>query len=143
VVVLIERDGNARSKPVERCNALTLKWNIRNQVEKNSTIMTDDWTSYRGIGKEFDGGHQVVNHTAGEYSRGLAHTNTAESFFALLKRGHYGVFHHFSKKHTHRYCDEFSFRWNGRKISDSERRDLAVVGIEGKRLYLFQPRGEA
>jgi hypothetical protein len=41
-----------------------------------------------------------------------------------------------------RYCDEFSFRWCGRKISDAERRDLAVVGIEGKRLYLYQPRGE-
>jgi ISXO2-like transposase domain len=73
----------------------------------------------------------------------ISHTNTAESFFALFKRGHYGTFHNLSKKHMHRYCDEFSFRWNGRKLSDSERRDLAVVGIEGKRLYLYQPLGEA
>jgi transposase-like protein len=139
VVVLVERDGNARSNPVERCDALKLKWNIRNQVEKASTIMTDDWTSYRGLGKEFDGGHQVVNHTAGEYSRGLAHTNTAESFFSLLKRGVHGTFHHISKQHMHRYCDEFSFRWNGRKMDDTVRRDLAVAGIEGKRLLFYQP----
>ena len=143
VVVLVERDGRARSKPVERCDAVTLKWAIRTQVEKTSTILTDDWRSYRGIGKEFDGGHQVVNHTASEYSRGIAHTNTAESFFALFKRGHYGTFHSLSKKHMHRYCDEFSFRWNGRKLSDSERRDLAVVGIEGKRLFLYQPTGQS
>jgi transposase-like protein len=139
VVVLVERDGNARSNPVERCDALTLKWAIRNQVEKTSTIMTDDWTSYRGIGQEFDGGHQVVNHTAGEYTRGLAHTNTAESFFSLLKRGVHGTFHHISKQHMHRYCDEFSFRWNGRKMDDTVRRDLAVAGIEGKRLLFYQP----
>jgi hypothetical protein len=49
------------------------------------------------------------------------------------------VFHQLSKKHLHRYCDEFSFRWNGRTLTDSERRDLAVQGAEGKRLYYRQP----
>jgi transposase-like protein len=143
VIVLVQRDGNARSKPVERCDALTLKWAIRTGVEKTSTIMTDDWTAYRGLGKEFDGGHHVVNHTAGEYSRGFAYTNTAESFFSLIKRGVYGNFHHVSRQHMFRYCDEFSFRWNGRKMMDSERRDLAITQIEGKRLFLFQSVGEA
>ena len=134
VVVLVERNGNAQAKPAQRCDALTLKWAIRNQVEKASTIMTDDWVSYRGIGAEFAGGHQVVNHTAGEYSHGLAHTNTAESYFSLLKRGVHGTFHHVSVTHLHRYCDEFSFRWNGRKMTDTERRDTAMLGVVGKRM---------
>ena len=134
VVVLVERNGNAVAKPVVRCDAMTLKWAIRTQVEKASTILTDDWVSYRGIGKEFDGGHQIVNHTAGEYARGFAYTNTAESYFALLKRGVHGTFHHVSVTHLHRYCDEFSFRWNGRKMTDVERRDMAMQGVVGKRM---------
>ena len=59
---------------------------------------------------------------------------TAESFFALLKRGHYGTFHWYSRKHTHRYCDEFSFRWNHRKMRDGERMVAVIQGTEGKRL---------
>ena len=66
-------------------------------------------------------------------------TNTAESYFALLKRGIVGSFHHVSPKHLHRYCSEFDFHWNGRKISDMERRDLAVKGAEGKRLMYKSP----
>jgi hypothetical protein len=64
----------------------------------------------------------------------MAHTNTAESFFALLKRGWYGIFHWYSRQHTHRYCDEFSFRWDQRKVSDGERMVAAIKGAEGKRL---------
>ena len=58
-------------------------------------------------------------------------TNTAESFFALLERGHYGVFHQFSEKHLHRYTTEFGFRWNHRKISDGERMVAAIKGRKG------------
>lgn len=63
-------------------------------------------------------------------------TNTAESYFALLKRGVHGTFHHISKQHLFRYCDEFSFRWNFRNVNDGERTTQAIQGIEGKRLLL-------
>jgi hypothetical protein len=49
--------------------------------------MTDDFTAYRGIGRQFAGEHMTVRHSFGEYSRGDVHVNTAESFFALVKRG--------------------------------------------------------
>jgi transposase-like protein len=143
VVALVERGGGVRAKPVRRCDALNLKWAIREHVAKSSTIITDDWRSYRGIGKEFDGGHHVVNHTAGEYVRGDKYTNTAESFFALLKRGVHGTFHHVSEKHLFRYCNEFSFRWGGRELTDTARRDLAVKGAEGKRLMYKSPIDQA
>ena len=58
-------------------------------------------------------------------------TNTGESYFALLKRGHYGIFHQLSKKHLHRYCDEFTFRWDHRKVTDGERM-VAVVPARPK-----------
>jgi len=61
--------------------------------------MTDEFPSYVGIGTDFEGGHETVNHGEKEYVRGDAHVNGAESYFALLKRGIHGTFHHVSKKH--------------------------------------------
>lgn len=134
VMALIERNGKSVSMPIEKVNAKTLKTAIREMVDKNSTIMTDEWKSYTGIGKEFVGGHGVINHGLGQYVNGDISTNTAESYFALLKRGVNGTFHHISRQHLFRYCDEFSFRWNNRKVTDGERTTQAIKGIEGKRL---------
>jgi transposase-like protein len=142
VMVLVERDGGARAYPLENVAAKTLKNQIAVNVAKEAVIMTDEFPSYRGLRE--DGQHRTVKHSAGEYSRHdpdgvIVHTNTAESFFALLKRGHYGIFHQLSKKHLHRYCNEFSFRWNRRKISDGERMTDAIKGVKGKRLMYHQP----
>lgn len=134
VLALVERGGNIVSKPIERVDSKTLKKAIRDVVKKTSTIFTDEWRSYWGIGKEFDGGHQVIRHKAKEYVRGRVHTNTAESYFSLLKRGINGIFHHVSKQHLLRYCDEFAFRWNTRKMSDGERVQSIINRIGGKRL---------
>lgn len=134
VVALVERNGRACSKPIQKVNAKTLKGAIRENVHRDSRIMTDEWRAYIGIGFEFTGGHEVVNHGSGEYSRGDANTNSVESYFALLKRGVHGIFHHVSKQHLHRYCDEFSFRWNYRKTSDGERAIAVIKASEGKRL---------
>jgi transposase-like protein len=138
VLVLVERDGRAIATPIYGPNSLALKQPIRDYVAKSSTIVTDEYAGYTGIGKQFDGGHKTCNHGSKEYARKeedfSIHSNTAESFIALLKRGHYGTFHKLSKKHINRYCDEFSFRWTYRKVTDAERRVLALKGAEGKRL---------
>jgi transposase-like protein len=143
VVALVERDGRVRAHKIERVDAATLKAAIRENVDRSSRIMTDEWRSYRGIGAEFDGGHEVVTHSAGEYARDDAHVNTAESFFALLKRGVIGSFHHISKQHLDRYCDEFSFRWDHRSISDSARTQIAIGQTKGRRLSYRWPRPAA
>jgi len=134
VLALVERRGRVVSRPVERVNPAHLKGAIRENVHVDSRIMTDEWHAYRGIGAEFSGGHGVVKHGIREYVSGDNHTNTAESFFALLKRGIHGTFHHVSKKHLGRYCDEFAFRWNLRRVNDGERTLAAIRGSEGKRL---------
>ena len=134
MVALISRTGKMRSKPVERVNAVELKGAIREMVDKSARIMTDEWKAYRGIGKEYAGGHHTVNHGNEEYVRGDVHVNNAESYFALLKRGVHGTFHHVSKEHLGRYCDEFSFRWGNRKVTDGERTIAAIQGAGGKRL---------
>ena len=132
VVALVERDGRARMFPIARVDAKTLKGAVRENVDRSAMIMTDEWAAYKGLGKEFKGGHFAVEHGAGEYARGAAHVNTVESLFALLKRGVYGSFHHVSKRHLHRYCDEFSFRWNHRKRNGwrADRRGSARRGRE-------------
>jgi hypothetical protein len=66
--------------------------------------------------------------------RGDVTTNTVEGFFATLKRGINGSFHHVSKEHLHRYLAEFDFRYNNRKIDDHQRTVAAIAGFEGKRL---------
>ena len=76
----------------------------------------------------------VVNHSVGEYVRGLAHTNGIESFWATLKRGYYGVYHHMSVKHLNRYVDEFTCRHNLRPLDTIDQLASLVDGSVGKRL---------
>jgi transposase-like protein len=135
VMTLIQRGGHARSFMIRDATSKTLKGIIRENVDRSAHIMTDDWLSYTGLDREF-AGHSVVRHTRGEYVKGLAYTNLAESFFSLVKRGVVGTFHHVSKRHMPRYLAEFDFRWNYRGIADGERTMLAIKGAEGKRLTL-------
>ena len=133
VFALVERHGNVMSMPVQRVTGQNLKSIIRQNVEKSATVMTDDFLSYRGLGKDF-ASHGVINHGRKQYVRGDIHTNTIEGYFSLLKRGIVGVYHHVGEQHLHRYLSEFNFRYNARKIDDVERSMLALCGIEGKRL---------
>jgi transposase-like protein len=86
VMALVERECDCYSKPIKNVDGKTLKGTIKQIVDKASTIMTDEWKSYIGIGKDFSGGHEVVKHSHGEFVRGNIFTNTVESYFALLKR---------------------------------------------------------
>lgn len=143
VMVLVERDGEARCKPLERVNGKFLKQEIDVHVARESILVTDEFQVYNKLGKSF-AAHEKVNHGRKEYSRKLesgldVHNNTAESFNALLKRGHYGVYHQFSKKHLFRYCDEFTFRWNHRKATDTQRMEAAMAQVGGKRLLYQTP----
>ena len=98
------------------------------------TLMNDELQAYVRLAKERKGKHYTVNHGKGEYARGDVHCNSAESFFALLKRGIHGSFHHVGRQHLRRYCDEFAFRWNHRKVSDGERTEAALRLAPGVRL---------
>ena len=143
VVVLVERGGRAFCRPLDRVTAKEIRETLMENVSPDATLMTDELQSYVKVGREF-AAHHRIKHKSGEYSRRLpsgldVNNNTAESFFALVKRGHYGIFHQLSKKHLHRYCEEFSFRWEHRKVSDGERMVAAIEGAEGKRLMYKEP----
>ena len=134
VFVMVERNGGIHRQVVADVTGKTLKNAIRESVDGGARIMTDELSSYNGIGEDFKGGHETVCHSAGEYARGDVNTNTAESSFSLLNRGLVGIFHAVSKEHLHRYVGEFDFRWNTRRMNDGERVAAALKNAIGKRL---------
>lgn len=133
VVSLVERKGSVRSTIVERVTATNLKQVLTENASLDSTIMTDDFRGYIRATVPFKA-HHSVNHSAGEYVRGDAYTNTVEGFFSILKRGVMGTFHHVSKHHLPLYLAEFDYRYNHRKMTDGERTAIALTKAEGKRL---------
>ncbi len=144
VFSLVERNGNVRSFHVNDVNAKTLKPIIQAQMSNAAHFMTDDAGQYRTLGP-VSASHETVNHSAGEYVRGNAHTNTVEGFFSIFKRGMYGVFQHCSSHHLHRYTTEFDFKYNHREklgFDDTARTVEALKGISGKRLT-YRRTGEA
>ncbi len=135
VVALVERGGIVRAERMANVTGKELKGAIRRHVDPSATLMTDSFASYRGLDQEY-ADHFTVNHLD-EFVRGEIHTNTAENFFSILKRGIDGVYHHVSEAHLGRYLDEFTFRYNNRVangINDAERTRRALLGSEGKRL---------
>jgi hypothetical protein len=139
VVALVERKGNVRAFPVHRITAANLQRAIAEHCDmENSVLMTDEAAGYQKLGRRFKR-HEIVTHSKYEYVRGDAHTNTVEGFFSLLKRGVNGVYHHISREHIARYVDEFTFRYNARKVDDGTRTTLLVAGAEGRRLTYKQP----
>jgi len=139
IVTLVERDGRARSFHVANVTAKTIRKVLTANVSRKSNLMTDGATVYVGVGGEY-ASHGFTDHAHGEYVReGGIHSNTAESYFAILKRGVYGSFHSISEAHMHRYLVEFDFRWSTRKLCDSERAELLLKGAKGQRLMYRQP----
>ena len=129
---MVQNGDKVFTMVVPDTKAKTLKPIIENMVSTGSIVVTDEWIGYSGLNKTHS--HVVMNHKAKEYVRGGFHTNGIENFWSHLKRGLYGVYHHASPEHLHRYCDEFSFRYNARKISDSERFDFSLRNTENFRL---------
>jgi transposase-like protein len=136
VFSLVERDGEKRTFHVPNVNAATLAPILKAQISQTARLMTDEAKYYKAAGKHF-ASHETVNHSKEEYVRGDVTSNTAESSFAILKRGLTGTFHSVSEKHLQRYCVEFDFRWNTRQsqgFSDADRALVALKGIAGRRL---------
>jgi transposase-like protein len=136
VMSLVERGGDVRSFHIEKANAANCMAVIRANVSPEARVMTDEAKYYSEIGGEF-AEHGTVNHSAGQYVDGDAHTNTLEGFYSIFKRGMRGVYQHCSEKHLHRYVDEFGFRYNNRVkrgVNDEQRAIRALKGVVGKRL---------
>ena len=127
-----ERGGNVIAKVVADRTKDTLLPIIHETVEPNSVIMTDDYSGYNDLSKQFQ--HHTVNHSAKQYVNEMAHTNGIENFWSHLKRGIDGIYHSISNQHLQAYVDEFTLRFNTRKLDTQSRFDLVLAGVTGKRL---------
>lgn len=138
VFALVERGGQVRSHHLTEVSASTLRPILEAQLThaEKTNLMTDGEGQYRILSGMF-ASHETVNHGIGEYVRGNAHTNTIEGYFALLKRGIVGTYHHISQQHLKRYLAEFDYRYNEREalgVDDAERMAKSINGIVGRRL---------
>lgn len=131
VMAILERGGRIVALPVPSTDRETLHGVINAVVVKGSTVYTDEHRSYLGM----EGyNHHSVCHSVKEYVRDQAHTNGVESFWALLKRGYNGIYHHMSPKHLHRYINEFSFRHNTAQSGTMAFIDMTIEKMLNRRL---------
>ena len=115
VLSLLDRNsGQARSIVIDDMKASTIAPLVRANLAREARLMTDEFSVYKIVGREF-AEHDVVRHMRGEYVKvGGIHTNTIEGFFSIFKRGMKGVYQHCGHNHLHRYLAEFDFRYNNR-----------------------------
>jgi transposase-like protein len=136
IVALVERGGNVRTFHVPVADKTSVGKIVADNIARESRLHTDESRLYPEIGQLF-AAHETVKHSVGEYVRDDVHTNSAEGYFSIFKRGMRGVYQHCKEKHLHRYLAEFDFRYNHRVklgFNDGERAALAVKSAAGKRL---------
>jgi transposase-like protein len=141
VLTLVERGGSVRSFHTDGHSIADIVPIVRQNIRRESRLMTDKALHYRAVGKEFSE-HGSVEHTDYEWARGDIHTNTVEGYYSIFKRGMKGIYQHCSEKHLHRYLSEFDFRYSNRialGVNDEARAEKALTGIAGKRLTYRRP----
>jgi len=109
----VERGGRVRLRVITSRMGEPLSQAVRSNVNPEAILITDDWRSYRPLGREY-AGHHIINHSAGSYVNGTIHTNTIEGFFGNLKTGMRGAYKGVSRKWLQSYLDEYAWRHNHR-----------------------------
>jgi len=122
--------GRVKAAIIKKANAETLQGFVRDRTALNAQVYTDDASAYKGIDRPYE----AVKHSVGEYVKGMAHTNGIESFWAMLKRGYHGTYHHMSVKHLDRYVSEFAGRHNDRTRDTADQMMAIVAGMVGRKL---------
>jgi transposase-like protein len=131
VLGIKDRSGEVRATPVNSIDRQTLHGFIAANVAHGSAVMTDNFKSYRGLAGYI---HSTINHSLGEYVRDGVHTNGIESFWSLLKRGYYGIYHYMSAKHLHRYVCEFANRQSTVNLSTMGFIESTIENMAGRHI---------
>ena len=136
---VLERGGRLHAAQVPDRRWKTVGWEVRDNVEKGSTVYSDRAWPYDPLELDYD--HRVIDH-AQKYVDGQVHTNGLENFWSLLKRGLHGTYVSVQPFHLFRYLDEQVFRFNTRHDADLDRL-LSVLGrVEGRRVTYKELTGK-
>jgi transposase-like protein len=153
IVALVERGGRVRTFHVAVADKATVHKIVTENIDREARLHTDESKLYGDAADHF-AAHETVKHSAGEYVRRIfkpepggftvekVHTNSAEGYFSIFKRGMRGIYQHCGEKHLHRYLAEYDFRYNHRValgVGDIDRTLAAIRGVAGKRLLYRQP----
>lgn len=112
---MVERGGNVKAEHVPTAGARVLLPRLRETIEPGTVVYSDQAQVYKTLHR-IGYYHDSVNHSMGEYGRGIVHTNTIEGFWSQLKRSVDGTYHCISAKHLQLYLNEFVYRYNHRQL---------------------------
>lgn len=129
----VERNGKVITKIIPDTTKESLINSVNQIAEEGSIMVSDENVGYKGLNKNYT--HLKVNHSKKKYVKGIAHTNTIEGFWSLLKRQINGIHHSISPKHLQRYCNEATFRYNSKEVTQDERFSNAVANCDGRLTY--------
>lgn len=125
-----EREGRVRARVMPKVSQEAIERTMFHNIDReNSRLMTDQHAIYQHIGRMLP--HDVIRHDS-EYVRGDIHTQGIESFWAILKRGLIGTYHHVDAGYLNQYVAEYEFRHNTRHISDAERFTALLANVGGR-----------
>lgn len=119
---------------VKDTKGTTLQPIILNKIQKGSKVVTDEWTAYQGLNKDYF--HMIVDHRANNYVTASGDTtNRIEGYWTVLKKTLHN-YYRVTPKHLHRYCHEISYRFNTRHMENSEKFTLLLKGTNKRLRYV-------
>lgn len=128
-----QRNGQVRTMVIPDTNVGTMRSVVIANVAPQARLISDSHRSYHNLYDTYDN-HKMVKAVDGYKTGKLDHTNTIEGYWSHFKRTIIGVYHYISPKHLQAYCNETSFRYNTRKVSDPERFANAMKNCVARRL---------
>lgn len=135
VIGVIERNGKVRTKVMPNTQLPTMRQVIYDNVETSAEVITDAHNSYKTLHEDNYTRHTIIKKEPFNYvTDRYFHTNNIEGYWAILKRGIYGIYHQVSPKHLQKYCDEFGYRFNTRTQTNIERFEDAVSKVSSARI---------
>ena len=133
---MVERGGKVRTQAMPKLSKKGIQATLDANIDvSKSALITDESFLYDGINKKLP--HGTIRHNS-EYVRGSVHTQTIESYWAILKRGLYETFHHVDAAYLGQYLNEFEYRYNARRISDAERFSALLTQVQGRLKWFCQ-----
>ncbi len=134
IIGMVDReDGRVIVQQVVKADHDVVEFVVTKNVSQVATLISDQSRAYNRMSRFYD--MHRVDHSANEYVRGMAHTNTIEGFWSQLKRGIDGIYHWVSVKHLQAYAQEFALRYNSRKFNEYTRFNLVLTNMVGRLTY--------